>query len=195
MAWLIIVAVILLIGIIPIGVNVSYDETGCVARLIAGPIRITVFPKVAKKKSGRKAVKKQPNSMSTQQKGGSYKDFVPLLHLILDLLVDLRYKICLNDLRLKLILAGADPCDLAVNYGRAWMALGNLMPQLERVFTIKKRDLEVECDFTADMTTVLFNMDVTITVVRLLHLGVRHGFRILKEYLRVMNKRKGGANV
>ena len=195
MAWLIVVAVLFIIGIIPIGVNAKYDEAGAAVRLIAGPVRITVYPAKTKMTEQKKPVKKESSSPKKQNKGGKYEDFIPLLRLVLDLLVDLRYKIRVNNLRFKLILAGDDPCNLAVNYGRAWIALGNLIPQLERVFTIKKRNLEVECDFSADMTTVLFGIDITITIARLLTLGVKHGFRILKEYLRVMNKRKGGSNV
>ena len=195
MAWLAVLAVVLLIGLIPIGVNAAYDERGALVRLIAGPVRIAVFPKTAKDKTKAKSQKTDKSLTKARQKGGDYKDFVPLLHLILDLLVDLRHKILVNHLRFRLVLAGDDPSDLAVGYGRAWAALGNLMPQLERVFTIKKRDLEVECDFTADTTTVSFSADITITVGRLLHLGCRHGIKIFKEYLRVMNKRKGGAGV
>ena len=44
-------------------------------------------------------------------------------------------------MRLKVVLAGGDPCDLSLNYGRAWIALGNIMPHLERYFVIKKRTL------------------------------------------------------
>lgn len=194
MAVFVVFAVLFLLGIIPIGINAQYNESGVAASLIAGPVRLLVYPKdrqaVKPERSGKKKA-----TTSTQQKGGSYKDFIPLVHLVLDLLVDLRHKIRVNNLQFKLILSGDDPCDLAVNYGRAWAALGNLMPQLERVFTIRKRDLEIECDFAGDRTTVLFSIDITITVARLLYLGFRHGFQILKEYMRVMNNRKGGANV
>ena len=98
-------------------------------------------------------------------------------------------------MELKLILAGDDPCDLAVNYGKAWAALGNLMPQLERVFIIKKRDLEVECDFTADQTLVFARLDLTITLGRLLHLIVVYGIRLLRQYLSIVKTRKGGAKL
>ena len=99
----------------------------------------------------------------------------------------------MNRLELKLILAGGDPCDLAVNYGRAWAAVGNLMPQLERLFVIKKRDVEVECDFTASETLVIARLDLTITLGRLLGLAIVYGIRALREFLKLQKKRKGGA--
>ena len=92
-----------------------------------------------------------------------------------------------------MILAGDDPCDLALNYGRAWTALGNLMPTIERYFVVKKRDLEVECDFTSQSTLIYARVDLTITVGRGLSLGAWHGFRLMREYFRIMNQRKGGA--
>lgn len=195
MAWLIVLAVLFLVGLIPLGVNATYGEDGATASLIAGPIRIAIFPKTSKKKSRTKSRNTDSSSQRAKSTGGDYKEFLPLVRLVLDLLVDLRHKVLVNNLRFKLVLAGEDPSDLAVNYGRAWAALGNLMPQLERVFTIKKRNLEVECDFNADTTVVIFRADLTITVARLLHLGFRHGFWILREYTKVMNNRKGGANV
>ena len=94
---------------------------------------------------------------------------------------------------MKLTLAGGDPCDLAVNYGRAWAALGNLLPLLEQVLVIKKRDLVVACDFTADKTFIYAHVDLTITLGRILSLGVLYGIRVLREFIKIMNKRKGGA--
>ena len=81
---------------------------------------------------------------------------------------------------MKLILANDDPCDLAVNYGRAWAALGSLMPQLERLFVIKKRNLEVECDFTSEEMVMFARADITITLARILHLLSKHGIKVLK---------------
>ena len=52
MGWLIALAVLLLIGSIPLGVLVRYDAQGPLVRVIAGFLRFTVipFPKRTKKK-------------------------------------------------------------------------------------------------------------------------------------------------
>ena len=71
-------------------------------------------------------------------------DFLPLVKVVLQFLDGFRRKLRVNVLELKVVLAADDPCDLAVNYGRAWAAVGNLMPSLERVFVIQKRNIEVE---------------------------------------------------
>ena len=85
------------------------------------------------------------------------------------------------------------PCDLAVNYGKTWTAVGNLIPALERWFVIKKRDVEVECDFTASETKVIARLEITITLGRLLSLVAVYAVRGLKEFFVFRNKRKGGA--
>ena len=111
----------------------------------------------------------------------------------LDFLGDFRRKLRLNNLELKLILAGDDPCDLAVNYGRAWAVVGNLMPQLEKWFVIKKRNIEVECDFEATQTLVIARLNLTITLGRLLAAVVKAAVRALVVFLKIKKKRKGGA--
>lgn len=203
MGWLIALAIIVLLGILPLGVSAKYDSGGPLVRLIAGPFRIVVFPSKKKEKSAKKqkpakekpSTPAKPKQTSKKEKsGGSFADFFPLVDAVLDFLGELFCrKLRVNVLKMKLILAGDDPCDLAVNYGRAWAALGNLVPQLERFFVIKKRDMQVECDFTGDKTLIEAQLDLTITVGRLLSLGVRYGIRVLREFLKIVKIRKGGA--
>lgn len=202
MGWLIFV--LLLLAVLPLGVWIRYDEAGPLVRIVAGPLKIKVFP--VRKKAKKAAAPKQekaslsestPNPKEQQStkkaNGGSLTDFLPLVKVALDLLGDFRRKLRVDELYLRLILASSDPCDLAVNYGRTWAAVGNLIPQLERYFVIKKRDIAVECDFTADKTLVYFQMKITITFGRLLSLLAIYGFRGLKEFLKLKKKRKGGA--
>jgi len=197
--WLIALAVIAGLAILPLGVSAKYEAGGPLVRLILGALRFTLYPAKKKDAAAEKPAKKKkaPSAQAQEPKekkqGGTVSDFLPIVRAILDFLVDFRRKIRVNVLEMKLILAGDDPCDLAVNYGRAWAALGNLMPQLERFFIIKKRDLQVKCDFTAEQMYIYARLDITITLGRLLGIAVRHGTRVLREFLRIMKSRKGGA--
>ena len=217
MGWLVTLGVIFFLAVLPLGVSVKYDADGALVRVILGPVKLTVFPRPKKKKKEKKEKEPTPQPVqqakeeaalpkppqppkpektkeaSQKEKGGSLTDFLPLVKVALDFLGDFRRKLRVNHLVLKLILAGDDPCDLAVNYGRAWAALGNLMPQLERLFVIKKRDVEVECDFTAAQTLVIARLDLTITLGRVLALAAVYGLRAVKEFLTIQKKRKGGA--
>ena len=98
-------------------------------------------------------------------------------------------KLRVNNLTFLLIMAGDDPADLAVYYGRAWAAVGSLMPQLDRAFVIKKRDVQVECDFVGCEPRVVFAMDLTVTLGRLLGLAIRYGIRIVKQFLAIKKKK------
>lgn len=203
MDWLIVLGVLVFLALIPLGFRVHYDESGLTVRLLIGPVQITVYPSEKKKKpeKKKKTEKQEDKTVTTQKtatqttsrKGGKLTDFLPLLDVALDFLGDLRRKIRVNRLEMKLIMAGGDPASLAINYGKAWAALGNLVPQLERLFAIKKRDLQVECDFTGVWTTIYAHLDLTITFGRLLVLAIGYGIRILREFLKIQNKRKGGA--
>ena len=204
-------AILLALAVLPLGVRIRYNDAGFVLKVIAGPLKITVIPGRKKPKKQKVKQKKQkavqtaesagseerpPQPPKAQpekkERGGSLTRFLPLVKLGLKFLGDFRRKLRLDNLYLRLILAGDDPCDLAVNYGRIWAAVGNLMPQLERLFVIKKRDIQVECDFTATELCVVAHLDITITLGCLLVLALYYGIRILFEFLSI--KRKGGGD-
>ena len=204
MGWLIALGIVIALALLPLGISLRYDAEGFRIRLLAGLLSIPLSgkqekPKKAKKQKQqtKKGKKKASSSTSSQpqekQNGGSLSDFLPFVQLAVDFLDTFRRKLRIRRLEMKLIMAADDPCDLAVNYGRAWAALGNLMPQLERCFVIKKRDLEVEGDFEASNTVITARLDLTITLGRLLHLLVHHGLRGLKEFINFKKLRKGGA--
>lgn len=217
MGWLVTLGILTLLAVLPLGVSAKYDSDGALVRLILGPVKITLFPRPKKEKKpgkakknrkeespdGKKPPEQQPPQSGTQaaakskepkkKSGGKLTDFLPLVRTVLDFLGDFRRKLRVNMLELKLIMAADDPCDLAVNYGRAWAAVGNLMPKLEKFLVIKKRNIEVECDFEAGETLVVARLDLTITLGRLLAAVFTFAFRALKQFLKITKKRKGGA--
>ena len=199
MGWRIALAALCGLAVLPLGFRAVYRQSQPGVWLLVGPVKIRVYPgkpKEKKPKADEASASGKPHQTDTKSKnGGSYRDFLPVIRTILEFLGHFRRQIRVNNLELKLILAGDDPSTLAVNYGRAWAALGNLMPQLERLFIIKKRDLEVECDFTADTTLIYAKADVTITVAKTLHLLSRYGIKVLKDLLNLKKLRKGGAKL
>ena len=205
MGWLIALGVFLLIAMLPVGALVRYDSQGFYLAIVAGVVRIPLFPRRKKgkkdkktkpteqtQKAEKKAAPAQPKENSAG-KGGSLKDFLPMVHVAMDFLNQFRKMLWVDHLRLKLILAGEDPCDLAVNYGRAWAALGNFLPMLERVVHVKKRDCEVECDFTAEQTLIFVQAELTLLVWQGVFLAAVYGFQFIRELLILKKKRKGGA--
>lgn len=209
MGWLIALGILVLLAILPLGADLRYNADGISLKVIVGFLRIPILPakkkdpenEKPKKEKKKKAPKPQPEKASQKkaepkkkEKGGSVLDFLPLLTVALDMLNAFRWRLRVNRLEMKLIMAADDPCDLAVNYGRAWAALGNLMPVLDRILVIKKRDLEVECDFEASDTVIIARLDLTITLGRIIGTLGWHGIRALIEFFKIQNKRKGGAS-
>ena len=212
MGWWITLGIVTFLAILPLGVWVSYDAEGPLVKLVLGPVKLTVFPRPRKENKPKKKEEKKPEPKPAPEeenlpkppqpptkpreetkKGGSLTDFLPFVKLALDFLGDFRRKLRMKQLYLRLILASDDPCDLAVNYGKTWTAVGNLLPALERWFVIKNRDVEVECDFTASETKVIARVEITITLGRILSLAAVYGVRGIQEFLVFRNKRKGGA--
>lgn len=202
MGWLIFLGVFVLLAILPLGAGARYGEKGAVLFLIVGPFQIKLYPRKKKAKADKKAkenkesAKQETSGTSKPQEeksdvGGSWKDFLPFVQILLDFLNDFRLKLRVNRLELKIILAGDDPADLSISYGKAWAALGNLWPKLEEVFTIKRRNVEILCDYCADQTKVTARLDASITLGRCVALLVCYGIRALKVFLKIRKEQKG----
>lgn len=197
MIFWIILGILVLLCLIPLGVRAVYNSEGVKLWLLIGPVKMRLFPKPEKpkkkgspKKEKAAASKKKPEKQESKE-GGSMKDFLPLLGVAKRLLAGFFRKLRVRKLELNLILAGDDPCDLAINYGKTWAAAGSLIPVLEEIFVIRKRDVEVQCDFTAEETKVYAAADITILTGRLLGLAAVYGFQALREFLKIRKKRKG----
>ena len=211
MGWIVTIVVLTLLAILPLGASVLYDADGPVVRIVAGPLKIKVFPlkKKPKKDKPKKAKKtrkeKQPRAAKAAKpaapkppkpkQGGSWTDFLPLVRVALDLLNDLRQKLRVDKLQLHLTMAADDPCDLAINYGRMNASLAGLIAQLERFLVIKKRDVHIDCDFTASQTVIIARLDLTITLGRILYIAVLYGIRALTTFLKIKKQREGGADL
>jgi hypothetical protein len=220
MGWWIALGILVGILILPLGVSVFYDAAGVRVRVIAGFLRFTVFPMKKKEKkpekekapeqkkeevkqkksekSSPKTEKAPPVKKKEQPKkeapGGSLLDFLPLAKLALKMVGELFGKtLHIDVLYVKLTMAGGDPCDLAVNYGKAWAALGNLWPKIDDLLTIKKRDIQIQCDFEGEETVVNARVDLTITLARVLGLLIGYGARMAWGFLKILNKRKKAA--
>ena len=198
MTLLVILAVLVLIGCIPVGVDARYNADGVFLAAKLGPFRLQLLPQKPKKKpKKRKQQQKQPEKApaSSEPQGkksnpllsGGVDGMLQLLDLAFDTLGDLRRKLRVNELTLHVLIGGAeDPAKAAMGYGRAWAAIGAIMPSLERLFVIKKRDIRPALDYTISNTQVDAHLVTTITIGRSLALALRAGIRFLK----LLNERK-----
>lgn len=202
MTWwmivLLIFAVFVLLGCVPAGADVSWMDGVFTLRAKLGPFWMTLVPAKAKgqQKKKKKAKKKAPEDAPQTAKpkaafSGGVSEIMELLEFALDVLGELRRKLRLEQLTLRVRFgAGDDAAKTAIAYGRAWAAIGALLPCLERLFVIGKRDLGAELDYGCEeKMTVDARLVITITIGRALALALRAGVRFLKIY---KNRNKGG---
>ena len=203
MTLLVIFAVLVLIGCIPVGVDARYSADGVFLTAKLGPFLLQLLPQKPKKKPKKrkpqqKQPKKTPAKAEPQEKkpnpllSGGVDGLMQLLDLAFDTLGDLRRKLRVNELTLYVLIGGADdPAKAAMGYGRAWAAIGAITPSLERLFVIKKRDIRPALDYTISNTQIDAHLVTTITIGRSLALALRAGIRFLK----ILNEqKKGGVN-
>ena len=193
----IVLAVFVLIGCIPVGVDARYHENALALRLKIGFFTMQVLPaKPNKKKAAPKKEKSAPKNAAAkpakpkkqfQMPKLTLQDILALADLACDTLGNLRRKLRVEVLVLHVTLGGSDPAKAAILYGRAWALIGMLNPKLEQLFVIKKRDIQPVLDYNEKEMKVDAHLALTITIGRAVSLAARAGVRFLKLWL---NKKK-----
>lgn len=192
--WLIALCAVACLLVLPVGIKLQYNSQGGRALLVVGPMKYSLYPKEKQKKKTRTKNKKfEETRTDAKYNSGSVTDFLPLLQIVLDVFRDFRRKLCISNLELYIVLANCDPCDLAIHYGQTWAGLGNLLPLLENTFRIRKRNIDVACDFCTDTTRVSAKAYLKLMVADVLWLAGKYGMQAILKYFKIMNNRKGGA--
>ena len=187
MTLAVILAVLLLIGCIPVGVDAAYGEGGIRLAVKIWLFRLQLLPQKPKKKKKsapeKPAGEKKPNPLLS----GGVDGILELLDLGVQTLGDLRRKLRVEELTLHVCIGGSDdPAAAAMRYGRAWAAIGAITPALDRLFVIKKRDIQPALDYNETSMKVDARLITTITIGRSLALALHAGVRFLK----ILNQRK-----
>lgn len=192
----IVLAVLAGILLLPLQLVAAYDSKGGRVYIRFAFLVWNLYP--GKDESEEKPEKKSetPQATADDKPAGSklesWIDFFFILKSCLKPLDQLRQQINVDDLKLQLSLAKDDPYDLSVLYGRACAVVSDLQVLLNRIFKIKKQNVEVLCDYVGNKTTVQAYTRISITCIRFLVLLFRYGASIIKEYTAVKNRRKGG---
>ena len=202
MGWWITLGVLILLAFFPLGISLRYRQEKLTLQLRLAGIRIPL--NLDRLLSGKEEKKTQPEKNQSAAEAApqtpkpkrdlkkTYERLKPWISLGLDFLGDLRRKLRIDHLDLNLVLGCEDPCDLAILYGSTCAAMGNIIAYLERILNIRKRDIQVQCDFEDTKTRAEARLELSITLGRALVLLVGYGIRALRE-MRSMNNRKGGA--
>ena len=176
--WIIPLAIILVIAglaVLPVGLRVIYDKDGLTAKLLVWffPYKLNITEinekSLQRRLKTKRRIEEDPSfEPRLIRMDGSLRQFFPLLDLYLQLLFNPKYKLLVKLLDIKLTMANDDPFDLAMNYGKAQTVIHGLMPQLERIFNIRKKKLDIACDFLAEEPMIYVRADLRMPLGRLI---------------------------
>ncbi len=191
---LMIACILFVIGMLPIGVRVRYDEQGAMVQVLLGPVHLQIFPKKQTKKRKLRPKKNAEPKAKVQTikkpKLQGLADLRPFLQLLFALLGEVKRKLVLRELTLHLTVGGEDPAQTAIRYGQAWAIIGSVLPLLEHHFTVQNRDVQVLHDFQTPEITVLLCFALRFRIGQGLALATRYGVRGLKELVNFKRKKE-----
>ena len=211
---LIILAVLFLIGCIPVGIIFRYHEE-IELKLQILFIKIGILPKKplprkkrekAEAKKAKKAAKKaeakekkkkkqEAQSLIAKPEPEKPKPKKPLMDKIEELIpwakLGARFvgeffhrKLTVTRLHIRAALAGGDPAKTAETVGRAWEAIGVAVPILEQAFRIKEKKIAVWPDFTAKKTDLEAELRVRLRIGGVVLLVLKYACKALAQLLR-----------
>ncbi len=194
--WIVVLLLIAAVLLMPVGIRVRYDQAELSAQAVIGPVSLPVYP--AKKKKPKKTKKTAARSTDTDVKIAVKKkepltQYFPLLSLVMDFARAFGVKLRVDLLQLHWLVAGGDPADIALQYGKACASVGALLPALEGFLNIKTRDIQVRCSFEEEKSSICGRLHLSLTVGAVLSLLGFYGVKLIFGYMKILNNKKGGA--
>ena len=196
---LIVVLLFLLICLLRVGAEVSFQDRVEVSLRI-GPVKRKIFPpgssprKAAKKKEeppGETAAKKEKKRTLPKLSAADLKDAFAVLGPVVCRALDrTRRKIRISPLQLSLTLGGLeDPAGAAEAYGLLQAAVWSVMPALERYLVIPDPFIHLDVDFQAEDLRLRGQAGVTARIGALMIVGLGAGIPALRWFIK-LQKRK-----
>jgi len=175
-AVIIILAALLTIGLLPLGVSLSYDADGLKLSAVLGLFKKGMLP--AEKKPEKPKKPKKHSSFSLPE--FLTEDRWALIKLILELLARFRRRIYLEHFTLHYISAGDDPYEGVMRYNRVNAVLGSIAPLFEQVIRVKRRDISLDIDFQSEKSIFELSFSLNIRIMRIIGLLILTLLSVLK---------------
>lgn len=189
-------ALIVLVCLLRVGADVSYEDDVLTLKVVAGPVTLTLLPKKPKpekkKKPKKEKKKKKPEKEDKPKEKSklSLSFLFGVAKLALQAVNTFRRKLHVDVFRLVFIAGGSDPYDVAMLAGRVRAALDGLYPLARRALIIRERDVRVGADFMAEKPAVAGRLKLTIRIGQVLGIGIVFAFRALVLLLKDKKKQK-----
>lgn len=190
--WIVLalLGLLILLNLLRVGVSAGYEAQALSVSARIGPLTIPVLPKSPeskpkkpKKEKPPKAAEEEPEEQTKEKKWPDPETIFVLARLALKAAGAFRRKLRVELFRLVFIAGADDPYNTAMQYAYVNAALGSLRPLAERALHIKKRDVQVGTDFTADKPQIEARLTLTIRIGQIVAIGIVFGVGYLKFML------------
>ncbi len=188
-AWIIVIAVLLLILTFPVGVDAAYGEDARFLKLKLGPFRKTLLPGTGKKKKKKKKKKpKEPapegeenrEEKKKKKPGLTLDDILTLAEIALDALHRFRVHLSVDRACLLWRAAASDPYDAVMQFGRVNAILGIVEAKLRTVLKIRQSEIRTELDLTKGRPDIEARLILSIQIWEILLIALCAGIAALR---------------
>lgn len=141
-------------------------------------------PKLSKSKDqtdGLKEKNKKPKEKINWEQICYSLDVLP--RVLVKALLRTARRICITPLKLHILVAGSDPADTAVLYGKLQGVLASVMPGLHRAVRIEEQDIQLFPDFIQERMDYIADVGIRIRILDVLAIAVFAAFGLLKWYI------------
>lgn len=177
----------------PVRARFSYDRGELAAQVRYGLIKVRLFPPKEKPEE-RKAPEEKEKPAEAEKKEEKPKAGIGREQILYSLetlppilgraLRRTKRRIRLEPLKIHLLIAGTDPADTALLYGRLEAALGAGLPALHRLVRIKDQDIQLFPDFAGDRMDCIADVGIAIRPWDALAIALPAGGSLVKWLLR-----------
>lgn len=189
----IILALLILLLLLPVGVDASFLGGALTVKVKAGPVKLRLIPARKKKEKPGKEKKKKakpPKEKKAPEEKKKQKltrdDIFGIARLGLKALSRLRKSLSIDLLMLHLTAGAEDPYDAVMQYGYVNAGLGALLPLLHRAVKVRKEDIATAVDLNSGKTSVDLRLAATLQIWEILYIALCAGV----GFLGWMHKRK-----
>ena len=195
----VIVLIITVIMLIPVGVDLGYEQEKLHLSAKADGLLIQLFPKPPKKADDKPEKEKKPKKEKKKKEPKPDEEAKPKKKLKFDFNLDeimeliravfrglgkFGRKLKVSRFVLHFTAAGKDPYNTAMLYGYVNAALSSLAPLCKRRFDVSDCDVWTDVDFTADFPKLELGLAITIRIGQIVGVGLSIGFAALGILIR-----------
>lgn len=193
MIALIIFLILAAIGLVRAGVHIGYGQDGFHVQARLGRLFFTLYPAKPRKEKhakGKKVKKAHAQEAEKSKKAGDFERFKGLIMPALDSFGDFLTGLRVDTLSVDYTVASDDAAKTAMLYGFSAAGVGGVLPLLERIFVIKKKNIRIQADFNRTSPVIAFDMALSIPIWRIFKTGTLFAFQVIKNYIRTKKQSK-----